>query len=388
MEVLNYASLLISVYTGALLVTQALGQLLVRPLRAYRILSAVLLVWTSLFLFSIGLGRELWLEYLPHLYCVHIPLYYLAGPLLQAYVLGVLDERDVAALSDAPRAGRRLLIFSGYARFVPFFIAVAICLPAFVLPREMKVAMFEFGGDGYLQMYGRLVVAVAVVGLLSAGLAAVRLFLKLRIFDLLRSEGGSPTIWHFRVLLIWLAVSIPLALLAQWIGDPVWKRGAVAFFSLGILWFYLLDYRYPRFFHRIDREIRSRHLSRYERSKIRNVNAAAIAETLEQTMTGQRLYADEDLTLSDLAAVAGIHPAQLSELLNNVMGMDFRRYVNEFRVNEAKSLLLEEPERSALDIGYTVGFNSKTAFNRNFKAIAGLTPTEYREAAAGGAKQS
>lgn len=358
---------------------QGFGQLLARPIDAGRVAAAVLLPWTSVFLLSVGLGRDFWLEHMPAIYGIHVPLYFLAGPLLEAYVLGVMDKREVPA-STSVGDDRPVFIFPGYAQLLPFSVATAIYLPAFFLPRETKIAAFELTGEPYLQIYGMALSVVAIIGLLSAGVAALRLSRRLRIFELLQSAGRSPTLWHFRVMLIWLAVSIPLAVGAQLYGDPVVKRFIIAFFSLGVLWFYMLDYRYPRFFHRIDREIRTQHNAQYERSKLENVDAEAIARNLNRAMTEERLYTDEDLTLPDLAALAGIHTAQLSELLNNVMGVDFRIYVNEFRVREAKRLLKAEPERSALDIAYEVGFNSKTAFNRNFKAITDQTPTEYREA--------
>ncbi|MCB1309875.1 MAG: helix-turn-helix transcriptional regulator, partial [Leptospiraceae bacterium] len=103
-------------------------------------------------------------------------------------------------------------------------------------------------------------------------------------------------------------------------------------------------------------------------------------ERMERCLRTERLYADEDLTLDKLAASVQIQPAQLSELLNNVMGVDFRSYVNDFRISAAKQMLIQELDRSVLSIGFAVGFNSKSAFNRNFKNIAGQTPAAYRAA--------
>ena len=71
-------------------------------------------------------------------------------------------------------------------------------------------------------------------------------------------------------------------------------------------------------------------------------------------------------------------PHQLSQFLNERLETSFTRYVNSFRVEEAKWLLLEKPARSILSICYQVGFSSKSSFNSVFKNITGFTPTEFR----------
>jgi AraC-like DNA-binding protein len=52
--------------------------------------------------------------------------------------------------------------------------------------------------------------------------------------------------------------------------------------------------------------------------------------------------------------------------------------INSYRVNEAKALLINEPQDTILDIAYAAGFNSKASFNRIFKKVTGMTPSEYR----------
>jgi YesN/AraC family two-component response regulator len=70
---------------------------------------------------------------------------------------------------------------------------------------------------------------------------------------------------------------------------------------------------------------------------------------------------------------------QLSQLINEQSKTDFRNYVNSFRIDEAKTLLILEPERSIISICFHVGFNSKAAFNKAFKKVVGCSPGEFRE---------
>ncbi len=368
-SIVNHIALFLAVFTGSFLLLLALGQLMVRPWHSNRLYAGLLFFWTSVFLISVGLGWEVFRDYAPRLYGVHVPLYYLAGPLFVAYLKGLLNR-------PADNDVQQILRFPGYPELLPFGLAVLICLPSFFLPSEMKIAIIDHDEKfPYMMIYHRILVGVAVLGLLSVGVAFLRLSFQLRLVDLIQRDSRTPALKHVRVLLLWTAFTIPLALVSQFLGDSLFRRCVVALLALGILWSYLLDYRYPGFFQRIDQEIRDR---RYAKTKLQNVDTNAIVTALERAMIDEKLYVDEDLSLEQLADVAGVHRAQLSEILNNVIGTDFRSYVNRFRVEAAKRLLTEDPERSVLAVAYSVGFNSKTSFNRNFKALAGLTPARYR----------
>jgi AraC-like DNA-binding protein len=98
-------------------------------------------------------------------------------------------------------------------------------------------------------------------------------------------------------------------------------------------------------------------------------------------MTTRKLYANEDLSLSSLAAELGISTHQLSELVNSRLGLGFSRYVRERRVAAAKQLLVAAPSQSILSVSLDTGFRSQSAFYAAFKEITGQSPGDFREAA-------
>ncbi|WP_185211721.1 helix-turn-helix domain-containing protein [Sphingobacterium mizutaii] len=101
---------------------------------------------------------------------------------------------------------------------------------------------------------------------------------------------------------------------------------------------------------------------------------------LSQLMIQEELFLDSELNLLKLANRLGITVHQLSYIINSGFGMNFFQYINRFRVDKAKELLVDETmiPYNMISIGYASGFNSKTAFNTVFKNITGLTPTEFR----------
>ncbi|HPD77772.1 MAG TPA: helix-turn-helix domain-containing protein, partial [Spirochaetota bacterium] len=90
-------------------------------------------------------------------------------------------------------------------------------------------------------------------------------------------------------------------------------------------------------------------------------------------------FADEDISLKKLADELDITTHQLSQILNEKIKKNFNTFINEFRVEEAKSLLVEEADRSILSISLAVGFNSYTTFCTTFSKYTGMSPSNYRK---------
>jgi YesN/AraC family two-component response regulator len=63
-----------------------------------------------------------------------------------------------------------------------------------------------------------------------------------------------------------------------------------------------------------------------------------------------------------------------------LVGMNVNEYIHHIRLNKAAQWLLEDPERSVVEIAEAAGYNSHSYFNRVFKHAMGCTPSEYRKA--------
>lgn len=107
-------------------------------------------------------------------------------------------------------------------------------------------------------------------------------------------------------------------------------------------------------------------------------DVARIRRRLDKVVDETEMLFDPLLSMPKLAAAVAATPNQLSFVLNQHLDKSFFDFVNERRTREASRLLIEEPERTILDIATSVGFNSKSTFNLAFKKITGLTPSAYR----------
>jgi AraC-like DNA-binding protein len=70
----------------------------------------------------------------------------------------------------------------------------------------------------------------------------------------------------------------------------------------------------------------------------------------------------------------------LSQVINSGFGMSFFDYLNGFRIDHAKKLLSRRDgqNNAVLNIAFTVGFSSNSAFYAAFKKRLGQTPAQFR----------
>lgn len=104
-----------------------------------------------------------------------------------------------------------------------------------------------------------------------------------------------------------------------------------------------------------------------------------LLSVVRQKMTDERLFMDNQLTLTRLAETVGVSTHHLSEVLNQQDGKNFYRFVNEYRVNFVCEQLREDPTVKVLELALLAGFSSKSTFNAVFKQLTKQTPTQYRD---------
>lgn len=98
-------------------------------------------------------------------------------------------------------------------------------------------------------------------------------------------------------------------------------------------------------------------------------------------MEDHKPYLKSDLTLFQLAKMLKTNSSYLSVVINTDFNQSFVSFINSYRINDSKKLLLDQSYK-----GFTIGaiseeagFNSKSAFNRAFKKFTNSTPSEYRK---------
>jgi AraC-like DNA-binding protein len=114
---------------------------------------------------------------------------------------------------------------------------------------------------------------------------------------------------------------------------------------------------------------------------IENKNKDAMLAQLKYLFETEQIYKEKDLKISDIATKLNTNRTYISTFINNEFSISFNTFVNQYRVEEAKKLLLNESNNfNTLDnISNHVGFGSLNSFIRVFKEITGTTPGNFRK---------
>jgi AraC-like DNA-binding protein len=100
---------------------------------------------------------------------------------------------------------------------------------------------------------------------------------------------------------------------------------------------------------------------------------------LQELINLDKVYLENDLSLPKLAKSMNASCNETSFVINELYRDNFYNFINKYRVEEAKTVLLSEKynQLNILGIAYESGFNSKTTFNTTFKKHTGFSPTEF-----------
>ncbi len=343
-------------------------------LLAKRILGVLLLVF-SLRLLEIA---AFWTKYLllwPHFWTTTFALPYLFGPLLYLYIAN-------SASKNNQLTGKTL------AHFVPFLFVFVAQIPFFTLSADLKreyLANFIYSQNDAVSSTA---IVATFVFLLQLPHLAIYTFFTLRRLKPINLVPASKsqhvllkTNWLWRLTFgfcclfcLWLTHAASLNF-----GFPYIKwfdYAAVYGMTFGI---YAIGYTaisQPE----IHTEINGDAGPKYQKSTLSPKETSAIVGRIVEIMRQKKPWLENDLRLPKLAKIVGIPTHHLSQVINEQFDLNFFDFVNGYRVEEAKKLILDERTKhfTFLRIAYDVGFNNKTSFNSAFRKHTGMTPSEFR----------
>ena len=324
----------------------------------------------------------------PWLLGLHLPLPLVHGPFLFLYTTALTQVRRIKAV--------------GFLHFAPVLITYGLMFQFFQLPADQKVWVYQHGGSGY-----KWLTDLVFIGIIASGVIYVILsFLKLRQHKVNIESRFSNTA---RINLNWLRYLI-YGTSAIWIVILLGLKDTYIFGTV-VLYVFFIGYfgiRQVGIFSNkplivepaksllgkdvnAGSEIKNQlqtaaHVSnepdtkrKYQKSSLTAAEAGRIYNQLHQLMLKEKLFKDPELNLGQLAGNLNVHSNVLSQVINSFENKTFYDYINGLRIEEFKTLVADpqSSQYTLLSLAFECGFNSKTAFNRNFKKTTGLSPSEY-----------
>lgn len=121
--------------------------------------------------------------------------------------------------------------------------------------------------------------------------------------------------------------------------------------------------------------------NRYRNSKLTEANKKTYVAAIEEFMSREKPYLNNELTLTSMASKLNLKPIHLSQVLNEEFKENFYAFINRYRIVESQRLLKDEQYKnySIQAIAFEAGFNSMSTFNKAFKEIVGKSPSMFQK---------
>lgn len=105
--------------------------------------------------------------------------------------------------------------------------------------------------------------------------------------------------------------------------------------------------------------------------------ASATRDRIDTVCEYLQLHHTEAVTQIDIAHLAHMSPTSFSRFFHHAMGATFTDYVTQLRVESACTWLAETSAPVA-DVAQRSGFQNLSSFNRRFRELKQMSPTEFR----------
>lgn len=118
---------------------------------------------------------------------------------------------------------------------------------------------------------------------------------------------------------------------------------------------------------------------KYSKSGLSESLAKDFKDKLVQLMEHEKPYLKNELRMNELADLLKISRNHTSQIINEHFNLSFFDFINRYRVDEAKALLMnnEEEKLSVTAIAYQVGFNNRASFYKAFKKFTDQSPSTF-----------
>ena len=118
---------------------------------------------------------------------------------------------------------------------------------------------------------------------------------------------------------------------------------------------------------------------KYSNSGLNHDQKTLLLDQIKMLFESEHILKPPGLSLQFVADKVETTPNNVSQVVNELMGISFPDFVNQCRIEYAKKLLKENNNWTIEGIALSAGFQSKSAFYTAFKKCTGLNPTEFKK---------
>ncbi|WP_196137203.1 AraC family transcriptional regulator [Aliikangiella sp. G2MR2-5] len=323
-------------------------------------------------IYSIGLENKYnWLGHIPLAFETAIP------PLVYLYCESLTDPKFKLTKTRA-------------LHFTPFglFMLYAVCFYTNVLlvdTNQAKGALSSLYHLSTVKEFEDYFTVVSIAIYLAFGSAALKKY-RLQVNNFTSDNSHSVFSWLrniqilMLVLIVFLVVNMVMdrTVLTQSDSNNHWK---IYFLYLaGVI--YYLGFKAVKSPIILKRQEKESSRIKEEIDEVKDAKARELVTRIKNIVEENKLHLNPTFSIQELSELVRVNQGTVSQVINRHIGLTFRDFINQQRIEMAKKLLLSNKDKniSILSQAMECGFNSEASFYRVFKKHTGKSPTQYIKA--------
>ncbi len=333
--------------------------------RSSTLLMSLFVLFHSLFILHLSLYLINCQYYFPHtlLYSTAFTLLY--GPLIYFYFRKTISNYK----------------FKWYdtLHLLPTLVLLVYIFPFYKLSAVEKFIIL-FDQQDILVSQANVIMGTKIVSLIIYAFLTLQLYLKERKRH---DKWSRKLLWQRNIVAIYfvyvLAFIIYMAVTSGYFDDPVFFHFQILVMVCLVFYVAYITYAQPEIFKGQIKIVDPIELFKYKKSGLTESFSKELSQELVKLLEVDKVYKRSDLNLSKLSEIMGTTRHNTSQVINEHFSMNYFELINKFRIDEAIKIIKNDTkgEFNIIDIAYQVGYNNKVTFNKAFKKVYKVTPSEY-----------
>ena len=315
------------------------------------------------------------------------------GPLASARAALKASEADFAAAQldlsrtsiSAPFNGRisekYVFKWKDLVHFVPTLALIIYFIPIYALPVEVKLQKM-FNVDQNFASTLNVIVAIKATSLLIYGILTFRIYLNSlknnsKLSRQILKWKRNMSVLNLTYALSYIVYAFILATKVVFMrGNNVMLYSQIVLLASIVLYVAYTAYVQPRIF---SKKYLFDQLLKYQKSGLNEGFSNDLKEQLLFMLNEEKVYKINNISLDLLSDKLSTTRHNISQVINEHFEINFFNLINKYRIQEAQEIFKEDWQKNLniIDVAYEVGFNNKVTFNKAFKEVTKLTPTQF-----------
>lgn len=340
--------------------------------RTPRFLIAVFIFLHSFFILHIAINSASYNLQYPHTYLMTTWASFLYGPLLYLYFKSTLQKYQLK-LRDLLHLTPTLILLG--------FLTINIYLNSHDTKLELMLQRIQNGLNPQDSNRLVLLVVLKIISLTLYGYFIGRVYRKGRKEKLLQQKKliWQKNVYHIHILYIITYTGYGILISNQFNSGPLFDI-SVATMAMMVLYVGYSANIQPDVFSGAY-AYTNRLFPKYQKSGLTPSLSLELKQNLLILFGEEKIYKENNINLDMVAQRLNTTRHNTSQIINEHFEVSFHEFVNMYRIQEAKQLLLEDKARrlNIINVAYEVGYNNKVTFNKAFKKDTQLTPSQYQK---------